>query len=426
MLLPTATGGAGSYDYTATPRPAGLSFASGTRRITGTPTTAQTVTVTYTVTDGDNDTATRDFDFVITQPLVLADFDDAGLEVVAAALLEASSPGTSGNDLYVDSDQGGSDTPLDGELGLGPDDTVISRISHVTGGLLRLNDRNNPEAFDIGDYFDTGGDGNDLTLYLQTADDGLVSFAIASALSGSRNAGVVRISLPSDGVALMNGIATGDRWIIAFARPAVVAPSFADNTGDAQTWTLNQAIAPITVPVATGTPTPTYAVRWEASHWGIAFDTGTRVISGTPSDRWFWHHNDPIHQLRGDADWTVDYTTTAALTVPSFADNTGDAQSWTQNQAITSVTVPAANGNPSPTYSAVGALPAGISFDTGTRVLSGTPTVVGSGTITIRATNSEGGAGSTGPLPIQLPLLWCPRLLPTTQAMLRAGQLAQR
>ena len=43
-----------------------------------------------------------------------------------------------------------------------------------------------------------------------------------------------------------------------------------------------------------------------------------------------------------------------------------------------------------PTYAAVGSLPAGISFNTTTRVISGTPTAVGSGTITIRATNSEG------------------------------------
>ena len=76
--------------------------------------------------------------------------------------------------------------------------------------------------------------------------------------------------------------------------------------------------------------------------------------------------------------------------VPSFADDTGNAQSWTQNTAITPVTVPAANGTPSPTYTAVGSPPAGIAFNTTTRVLSGTPTATGSGTITIRATNSTG------------------------------------
>ena len=74
------------------------------------------------------------------------------------------------------------------------------------------------------------------------------------------------------------------------------------------------------------------------------------------------------------ADWTVDYTTAAALAAPSFTDPTGDAQAWTVGDAITDITVPAASGNPAPTYAVEGSLPAGIAFDTGTRVLSGTPT----------------------------------------------------
>ena len=51
--------------------------------------------------------------------LLLSDFDDAGLEVDAAALLVASAPGTTGNNPYADSDRGGVLIPhLDGELGL--------------------------------------------------------------------------------------------------------------------------------------------------------------------------------------------------------------------------------------------------------------------------------------------------------------------
>ena len=78
------------------------------------------------------------------------------------------------------------------------------------------------------------------------------------------------------------------------------------------------------------------------------------------------------------------------LTAPVFTADTGDDQDWIQDEAITSITVPAATGNPTPTYAAVGSLPAGIAFNTTTRVLSGTPTAVDSGTITIRASNSEG------------------------------------
>ena len=77
---------------------------------------------------------------------------------------------------------------------------------------------------------------------------------------------------------------------------------------------------------------------------------------------------------------------------PSFSDDTGDGQDWTVGTAITPITVPEADGDPTPTYAVSGTLPAGIAFDTATRVISGTPTAVGSGTVRIQASNSEGNA----------------------------------
>ena len=176
--------------------------------------------------------------------------------------------------------------------------------------------------------------------------------------------------------------------------PVAVAPSFADDTGDAQTWTENVAIAPVTVPAADGTPTPTYAAVGTLPA-GISFNTTTRVLSGTPTALGSGTITIRASNSAGMADWTVAYTTAAALAAPSFTDPTGDTQAWIENQAIVSITVPEADGNPAPTYVAVGTLPAGITFNTTTRVLSGTPSALGSGTITIRATNSEGMADWT-------------------------------
>ena len=144
------------------------------------------------------------------------------------------------------------------------------------------------------------------------------------------------------------------------------------------------------------------------------------TLPGTlTSPRGLTSHNGELLCIDNDGDelWLIDRDTPASSTLigslpsglaspngltshnadvaPSFADNTGDAQNWTQNQAITPITVPAAAGTPAPTYAAVGALPAGIQFNTSTRVLSGTPAAQGSGTITIRATNSEGMADWT-------------------------------
>ena len=185
-------------------------------------------------------------------------------------------------------------------------------------------------------------------------------------------------------------------WTVDFTTSAALAaPAFADDTGDDQTWTVNSAIAAITVPAASGNPTPTYAVQGSLPN-GIAFNATTRVISGTPTGAGSGTITiRATNSRRATTIGTVDYTASAALIAPSFSDSTGDDQSWTINTAITSVTVPAANGNPTPTYAVQGSLPAGINFNTGTRRLSGTPTAIGSGTITIRATNSQGNADWT-------------------------------
>ena len=269
-----------------------------------------------------------------------------------------------------------------------------------------------------------------------------------------------------------------------------VAPSFANDTGDAQTWEMGTAITAITVPEADGTPAPTYAVEGVLPA-GIAFDITTRVISGTPTATGNGTITIRASNSAGMDDWTVAYTTNApasapdrpdaptltvdsdtqitavgvapnnggdtitsydwrhritsplgawvnrsnvtnltqvftgleaartyrfqfratnsvgdsqyspnanattdatptTLTAPAFADDTGDAQTWTTGVAIAAITVPAATGNPTPTYAVEGSLPSGLAFDTATRVISGTPAAVSSGTITIRATNSEG------------------------------------
>ena len=75
--------------------------------------------------------------------------------------------------------------------------------------------------------------------------------------------------------------------------------------------------------------------------------------------------------------------------MPDFSGVTVPAKRWTKNRAITAFTVPAATGGDGVlTYSAAG-WPAGVTMSS-TRVVSGTPTAVGSGTATITATDTDG------------------------------------
>ena len=79
--------------------------------------------------------------------------------------------------------------------------------------------------------------------------------------------------------------------------PPAVAPSFADDTGDAQTWEMGTAIAAITVPEADGTPEPTYAVEGVLPA-GIAFDTDHTGNQRHAHGDGQWHNHHPGQQLR--------------------------------------------------------------------------------------------------------------------------------
>ena len=123
-------------------------------------------------------------------------------------------------------------------------------------------------------------------------------------------------------------------------------------------------------------------------------NANTRVISGTPTATGNGRIRIRATNSAGQDTWRVDYTTNAppiVHTAPSFADNTGDAQTWTTGQGIFPITVPDRQRRTRRRcISASGALPAGLSFNMNTRVISGAPSTAGSGTITIRASNSEG------------------------------------
>ena len=172
-------------------------------------------------------------------PLTLSDWDDTGLAVDFAALIEVSG---SGETLYADSSRGGSDTPLEGELGLGFGETVISRL-WWNGTTLRFNDNDNPVALNLGTYYQVGGAGNGQTIYLVTGDAEShteTSFDVATYLpafnlrgDGWVNWGAGEDPLPADVIEQLDGLDAGDRLVIASARAVTahavdaVAASFA-------------------------------------------------------------------------------------------------------------------------------------------------------------------------------------------------------
>ena len=137
----------------------------------------------------------------------------------AGALIEASGEydgGTNYDSLYATSDRGGSDTPLDGDLSLdqaGP----ITRIQ-TDGGSLRINDNS---FFHLRNYFNAGGGGDGLYIYVQTQAAG-VAFLDTSTVSGG-NTNTAIFPMPADFAAIVNGISTGERVIWGFALQGPIA-----------------------------------------------------------------------------------------------------------------------------------------------------------------------------------------------------------
>ena len=101
-----------------------------------------------------------------------------------------------------------------------------------------------------------------------------------------------------------------DTWTIAYKTiSGLEAPVFSDTAGDDQTWTVGTAILDIVVPTASGPPPPTYAVVGSLPG-GLAFDTSTRIISGTPTSSGSDTITIRATNSEGSVDWTVDYLIT--------------------------------------------------------------------------------------------------------------------
>jgi sugar lactone lactonase YvrE len=169
-----------------------------------------------------------------------------------------------------------------------------------------------------------------------------------------------------------------------------VAPASFTAATPAATVTTGSAIAPYTF-AATGFPAPTYSIASGALPAGLTLNPSTGVLSGTPTAGGAYTFtvrasNSAGSVVSSPVSMTVNQapSTFSTQTPPSSA-SVGTAYSYTY----------AANGLPAPAYSIVGTLPPGLSLNSTTGVVSGTPTVAGSYTFSVAATNSNGTVTST-------------------------------
>lgn len=162
-------------------------------------------------------------------------------------------------------------------------------------------------------------------------------------------------------------------------------PAGTAGTAYSQVLTISGGIAPYTTTLTGTLPT------------GLTFNAGTRTFSGTPTQSGTFNLSVTVTDSTGGTAATVtnNYTLTIAVPTLTLTPAAGALPGGTAGTAYTQ-TFTASNGIAPYTYAvSAGALPAGLTLNTATGALSGTPTVAGNFTFSIRATDSTTGTAAT-------------------------------
>ncbi len=184
-----------------------------------------------------------------------------------------------------------------------------------------------------------------------------------------------------------SGLDTVTLTIVVNAAPVAV-PSISIST-NAVTATVGTAIADITI-ISSGGAVASYGIDPNLPA-GLLFDTSTGTISGTPTAV-SASTNYTITATNSSGLDTVTLTivvNAAAVAVPSISIST-NAVTATVGNAIADITITSSGGAVA-SYGIAPTLPEGLTLDTSTGTISGTPTAVSASTnYTITATNSSG------------------------------------
>ena len=343
LTLPAATGGGGNVSYALSGTlPAGLTFDPATRVLTGTPTELQSaVSYTYTATAG-NITALTFTIAVERDTLPTFVNEDPTIQLVAnqAYTLNAAIPA-----LTLPEATGGN-PPITYALALATAAGTQGRTQATTGT-------------------DAGGDSGTLPAGLTFDPATRTLSGIPTALQSPR----LYVYTATD----YNGDQAKLEFTIAVETDREA--TFGDQTIGPQTYVQHAAIRPLMLPQADGNGVLTYVLSDTPA--GLTFDPATRVLSGTPtalqSPRLYVYTATDYNGDQAKLEFTI---AVEADVAPGFGDQTISNQTYLQQEAIRALTLPeATGGNGDLTYAlSPERLPAGLTFDPATRVLSGVPT----------------------------------------------------
>jgi hypothetical protein len=190
--------------------------------------------------------------------------------------------------------------------------------------------------------------------------------------------GTVTYSVGANTGAARTGTITIGGQIFTVNQTAYICPALFITTPTPANGIQNQSYS-TTVSASGGGGTLTYSLTSGTLPIGLSLNTSTGVISGTPTTAGTWNN---IRVTVSDNCWSGAQTAqtgnfSITITCPALSITTPTPANGIQNQSY-STTVSASGGSGTLTYSLTsGTLPTGLSLNTSTGVISGTPTAGG-------------------------------------------------